>query len=121
MERLTNRLMTNCTEFLTARKDLLQAELRNIEVTEQIAQIEFKARKGVLSAVDENGKALYSNEEKRSVAVKESLSTDTEYARLSQELKELNGSIMSLKATIEMAKYEKSVLQSLMVVENGCT
>lgn len=118
MNELTTRLMKNCSEFLTSRKDLLNNELQMIELTEKLTAIELSARKGVLNAVDDNGKALYSNEEKRALAVKESLSTDSEHARLTQEQKELTGAGMRLKATLEMLKYEKSVLQSVLAVSN---
>lgn len=55
----------------------------------------------VSSEVDDNGKAVYSNEQKRSLEVSRRLSTNAEYIELTQSLKFFEATVYQKRALLE--------------------
>lgn len=118
-EVFETRLMENCTQFLETKKAVINNKLESLELQKVIAMHELDARKKVLSAVDDNGKSLYSNEEKRNIAQKELLANNQEYNDALAKQDRLTIENVTLDGQIEMLKYEKSIIQSIMAVNRN--
>lgn len=90
--------LENMTQF---KKDLVAKDLELAEIDDEIDLIESQAFLDISFAINDDGKAKYTNDAARKAAVKVALASNDDYKSLTQRRQLIEASVKNIKLDIE--------------------
>lgn len=113
MNNIEKRLMELVDEIYTIQIELLNSTDKELQLEEELKKIELDISDTVYNAVDENGKALYSNDAKRKVAIEQAKATNASFNSILAEYKETVKENKISKIKLEKLLNEQSNLRAI--------
>lgn len=94
-------------EISAESHDLITAGEEKFEVEKQIEAIELVIKDSILSALNDAGKPIYTNDSQRQSAIKIALSENEEWRKLQAQKEEITTTIASIGIKLERLRHQR--------------
>lgn len=116
---IKERLLALPSEIERVKTGILELQEKASKIREKIEQWELEQMDDIANAVDDKGKAIFSNDIKRKVELEKRKNADTEYCTWRNDLKQIEKEIAILNIVLDKLYNEQGNLRAICRLEGG--